>query len=31
MKRGDSKTRRMFEEIVSQEEDHYWTFDDFVR
>jgi bacterioferritin len=31
MKRGDSKTRRMFEEIVSQEEDHYWTFDDYVR
>jgi bacterioferritin len=31
MKRGDSKTRRMFEDIVSQEEDHYWTFDDFVR
>ena len=30
-KRGDSKTRRMFEDIVSQEEDHYWTFDDFVR
>jgi len=31
MKRGDSKTRHMFEEIVSQEEDHYWTFDDFLR
>jgi bacterioferritin len=31
IKRGDSKTRRMFEDIVSQEEDHYWTFDDFVR
>jgi bacterioferritin len=31
LKRGDSKTRRMFEEIVSQEEDHYWAFDDFVR
>jgi bacterioferritin len=31
MKRSDSKTRRMFEDIVSQEEDHYWTFDDFVR
>jgi bacterioferritin len=31
MKRGDSKTRRMFEDIVNQEEDHYWTFDDFVR
>jgi bacterioferritin len=31
MKRGDSKTRRLFEDIVNQEEDHYWTFDDFVR
>lgn len=31
MKRGDSKTRRMFEEILSQEEDHYWAFDDFLR
>ncbi len=31
LKRGDSKTRRMFEEIVSQEEDNYWTFDDFLR
>jgi bacterioferritin len=31
MKRGDSKTRRLFEEIVSQEEDHYWTFDDFLK
>jgi bacterioferritin len=31
LKRGDSKTRRLFEEIVSQEEDHYWTFDDFLR
>ena len=31
MNRGDSKTRRMFEDIVSQEEDHYWTFDDFLR
>ena len=31
LKRGDSKTRRMFEEIVSQEEDHYWTFDGFLR
>jgi bacterioferritin len=30
-KRGDSKTRCMFEDIVSQEEDHYWTFDDYVR
>ncbi len=31
LRRGDSKTRRLFEDIVSQEEDHYWTFDDFVR
>lgn len=31
LKRGDTKTRSMFEEIVKQEEDHYWTFDDFVR
>jgi bacterioferritin len=31
MKRGDNKTRRLFEEIVSQEEDHYWTFDDYLR
>jgi bacterioferritin len=31
MKRGDTKTRTMFETIVNQEEDHYWTFDDFVR
>ncbi len=31
LKRGDTKTRHMFEEIVMQEEEHYWTFDDFVR
>ena len=31
LKRNDTKTRRMFEEIVSQEEDHYWTFDDYVK
>ncbi len=31
MKRGDTKTRTMFETIVNQEEDHYWTFDDFVK
>jgi bacterioferritin len=30
MRRGDSKTRQLFEEIVSQEEDHYWTFDDYI-
>jgi bacterioferritin len=31
LKRGDTTTRRMFEDIIIQEEDHYWTFDDFVR
>lgn len=31
LKRGDNKTRRMFEDIIGQEEDHYWTFDDFVK
>jgi bacterioferritin len=31
MKRGDTLTRRMFEEIVIQEEGHYWKFDDYVR
>jgi len=31
LKRGDTKTRRMFEDIIIQEEDHFWTFDDFVR
>src|SRR4030043_1966523 len=31
LKRGDTKTRKMFEEIVSQEEDHYWTFDDYLK
>ncbi len=31
LKRGDTTTRRMFEDIVIQEEEHYWTFDDFVR
>ena len=30
-KRGDSVTRRLFEDIVSQEEEHYWTFDDYLR
>jgi bacterioferritin len=29
-KRGDTATRRMFEEIVMQEEDHYWNFDDYL-
>jgi bacterioferritin len=31
LKRGDTTTRRMFEDIVLQEEAHFWTFDDFVR
>ncbi|UCB59618.1 MAG: hypothetical protein JSW72_05625, partial [Candidatus Bathyarchaeota archaeon] len=29
--RGDTATRHMFEEIVRQEEEHYWKFDDFLR
>jgi bacterioferritin len=31
LKRGDTTTRRIFEEIVIQEEEHYWSFDDFIR
>ena len=31
LKRGDTKTRHVFEEIVMQEEEHYWKFDDFLR
>jgi len=31
MKQGDTLTRRMFEDIVIQEEEHYWKFDDFIR
>jgi bacterioferritin len=31
LKRGDTTTRRIFEDIVIQEEDHFWTFDDFVK
>jgi len=31
LKRGDTKTRHMFEEIVMQEEEHYWSFDDFLK
>ena len=30
LKRGDTTTRHMFEEIVIQEEEHYWKFDDFL-
>jgi len=29
LKRGDTTTRNMFEEIVKQEEEHYWSFDDY--
>ena len=28
---GDTTTRRMFEDIILQEEEHFWTFDDFIR
>jgi bacterioferritin len=31
LKRGDTTTRRMFEDIVLQEEEHYWTFDDYAK
>ena len=31
LKRGDTATRHMFEEIVQQEEEHYWKFDDYLR
>jgi bacterioferritin len=31
MKRGDTKTRRLFEDIVMQEEEHYWRFDDYLK
>jgi bacterioferritin len=31
LKRGDTTTRRMFEDIVMQEEEHFWTIDDFIR
>jgi bacterioferritin len=29
-KKGDTKTKVMFENIIQQEEDHYWKFDDFL-
>ncbi len=28
---GDVTTRKMFEDIIVQEEEHFWTFDDYVR
>ena len=31
LKIGDTKTRRMFEDIVLQEEEHYWKFDDYLK
>jgi bacterioferritin len=31
MKRGDTKTRRIFEDIIMQEEEHYWKFDDYMK
>lgn len=31
LKRGDTTTRRMFEDIVMQEEEHYWRFDDYLK
>jgi bacterioferritin len=31
LKRGDTKTRRLFEDIVMQEEEHYWAFDDYLK
>jgi bacterioferritin len=31
MKRGDTTTRHMFEEIIQQEEEHFFAFDDYVR
>jgi bacterioferritin len=27
---GDTTTRRLFEDIIIQEEEHFWTFDDYV-
>jgi bacterioferritin len=31
LKSGDTKTRHIFEEIIQQEEEHYWKFDDFLK
>jgi len=31
LKLGDTKTRRILEDIVMQEEEHYWKFDDYLR
>jgi len=29
-KLGDIKTKKMFEDIIQQEEEHYWAFDDYL-
>jgi len=29
-KLGDIKTKRIFEDIIQQEEEHYWKFDDYL-
>ncbi|MHA1380924.1 MAG: hypothetical protein ACTSRG_21365 [Candidatus Helarchaeota archaeon] len=29
-RRGDITTKKMFEEIFIQEEEHYWIFDEYV-
>jgi bacterioferritin len=31
LKSGDTTTRHIFEEIIQQEEEHYWKFDDFLK
>ncbi|MCL1977295.1 MAG: hypothetical protein FWG55_04205 [Candidatus Bathyarchaeota archaeon] len=31
LKRQDTTTKCMFEDIIIQEEEHFWTFDDFVK
>jgi len=30
-KLGDTTTKRMFEDIIMQEEQHYWQFDDYLK
>ncbi len=30
-KRGDITTKKMFEDIYLQEEEHYWTFDEYTK
>lgn len=31
LKRGDITTKNLIEEIYTQEEEHYWAFDEFVK